>query len=252
VKILLFQSVRELLLNAVKHAKVKSADLTATFLDGREATITVADRGVGFDTAKAAERGTSGGFGLFSTRERIAFIGGEVDFESRPGEGTRVTLRVPLGSYEEVERVQSQPGLLETPGVGAPKGGNGRIRVLLVDDHQIVLDGLVDLLGRHEDIEVVGRAADGEMAVSLSRKLRPDVIVMDVNLPALGGVDATRIITEETPGVRVIGLSMHDETHTAMAMRGAGAVSYLTKDGPAELLIAAIRGDFPRTEGKCE
>ena len=115
------------------------------------------------------------------------------------------------------------------------------IKILVADDHKILRDGLAGLLREEEDIELVGEACDGQMAVELNRKLRPDVIIMDITMPRLDGVEATRQVVRETPDVRVIGLSMHEKEDMALSMRRAGAVEYLTKGCPAEELIAAIR-----------
>ncbi len=117
----------------------------------------------------------------------------------------------------------------------------GRIRVLLADDHPVIRKSLVELLGACSDMEVLSTASDGEEAIALSRELLPDVVIMDLNMPKLGGVDATRLITTEIPEIRVIGLSTHADGKAGAAMRKAGAVAYLCKDCPPVKLIATIR-----------
>jgi NarL family two-component system response regulator LiaR len=104
-----------------------------------------------------------------------------------------------------------------------------RIRVVIVDDHALALRGLTDLLSASPDIEVVGRAADGQEAVEIVSRLRPDVVTMDVSLPGMDGIEATRAIRKAAPEVRVIGLSMFEEGEQAEAMRRAGAVAYLAR-----------------------
>jgi DNA-binding NarL/FixJ family response regulator len=121
-------------------------------------------------------------------------------------------------------------------------GGVGqKIRVLLADDHAVLRAGMASLLNDELDIEVVGEACDGQMAVELALDLQPDVILMDVTMPRLNGVEATRRIMAKLPQARIIGLSMHDQASMDMAMRRAGARAYLTKDGQCESLIEAIR-----------
>ena len=102
--------------------------------------------------------------------------------------------------------------------------------------------GLAELLSRHTDIDVVGHAKDGLMAVELVRQIHPQVIVMDVNMPGMDGIEATSIITQEFADIRVVGISMHDEPEVRDAMLSAGARTFLAKDGPPEGLVAAIRG----------
>lgn len=137
-------------------------------------------------------------------------------------------------------QVSALPG---TEAINAPDpvGGDCRkIRVLVADDHEILRKGLIDLLEEQPELEVVGSAADGVEAVELALATQPDVIIMDITMPRLNGIEATRRITLELPQVRVIGLSMHEREDMATAMREAGAVAYLTKSGPSEDLIAAI------------
>jgi NarL family two-component system response regulator LiaR len=112
---------------------------------------------------------------------------------------------------------------------------------MLADDHAVVRQGMAGLLGNEPDIEVVGEAADGQEAIEMAAKLLPDVILMDLSMPILNGVEATRIIQYDWPEIRIIGLSMFEEADRAQAMRDAGAVDYITKSGPASDLINSIR-----------
>lgn len=114
-------------------------------------------------------------------------------------------------------------------------------RVLIADDHQILREGLRSLLQNEPDIEVIGEADNGHNAVSLSKELRPDVVIMDVAMPDLGGVAATRQILAEAPDVKVVALSMHSDRRFVAGMLGAGAAGYLLKDAAFEELALSIR-----------
>jgi len=114
------------------------------------------------------------------------------------------------------------------------------IRVLLADDHKIVRDGLRTLVEKQTDMEVVGEAENGREAINLTSKMIPDVVIMDITMPNLNGMEATRQITREIPGVKVIALSMHSDRRFVSGMLKAGASGYLLKDCAFEELIRAI------------
>jgi len=115
------------------------------------------------------------------------------------------------------------------------------IRVLVVDDHTVVRKGLVEILKKQEGIVIVGEASDGRQALEQTRQVQPHVVLMDVVMPLMNGIDSTRLIKNEMPNVQIIGLSMHAQDVMAAQMLAAGAVRYLVKDGPIEDLVAAIK-----------
>ena len=115
------------------------------------------------------------------------------------------------------------------------------IRILLADDHRILREGLRSLLAQQPDITVVGEASNGEAAVALVRELRPDLVIMDVVMPGMGGISATRQIRAECPDTRVIALSMHSDLRFVSEMVRAGALGYLVKDSTFEELHEAVR-----------
>jgi len=251
VRVLVFQSARELLLNVVKHAGATEAAMALT-LDGPDCLrLTVADRGVGFDP-EAVWKGTAsvfGGFGLFSVRERLALLGGRLEIDSRPGQGSRVALIAPMRRRTAAPAPLSCDRRPETPEDAQPVARpaarvlpSRRIRLLLVDDHEVMRDGISALLEEEDEtIEVVGEAADGVEALQQARRLRPDVVLMDFSMPEMDGVEATRRLRQEMPEVKVIGLSMYEEVDRFAAMMEAGAAAYLTKSGSTDLLIETIR-----------
>ena len=115
------------------------------------------------------------------------------------------------------------------------------IKVLLADDHKIVRDGLRTLLEKNPDIVVAGEAEDGREALQMAQKLLPDVVVMDIAMPDLNGIEATRQILADRSTVRIIALSMHSDKRFVSEMLKAGASAYLLKDCAFEELITAIR-----------
>lgn len=116
-----------------------------------------------------------------------------------------------------------------------------KVRVLLADDHTIFREGLRVLLSLENDLLVVGEADNGAEALRLTQELKPHVVVMDIGIPNLNGVEATRKIMETAPDVRVLGLSVHKDRRFVMGMLAAGAKGYLLKDCAGEELVRAIR-----------
>jgi two-component system, NarL family, response regulator NreC len=115
------------------------------------------------------------------------------------------------------------------------------IRILLVDDHKIMRDGLRVLLEKQPDIKVAGEADNGRMAVRMARELPADMVIMDIGMPDLNGIDATREIVASVPGVKVIALSMHSDKVFVGEMFRAGASAYLLKHCAFEELVQAIQ-----------
>ncbi|MBW1990848.1 MAG: response regulator transcription factor [Deltaproteobacteria bacterium] len=115
------------------------------------------------------------------------------------------------------------------------------IKIIIVDDHQIVRQGLSTLLAKEPDMEVVAEAENGRRAVQLSKELSPHVVIMDVNMPDLNGIEATRQILHASPAIKVIALSMHTDRRFVVNMLKAGASGYLLKDCAFEELANAIR-----------
>jgi len=116
-----------------------------------------------------------------------------------------------------------------------------KIKVLIVDDHRIVREGLSAILETKEEIQIVGEAGDGGEAVEKARSLMPDVIVMDVSMPGMSGVEATRIIKREFPYIGVIALTMYEDQQYIFDLVRAGATGYLLKDSDSSDILAAIR-----------
>jgi len=114
------------------------------------------------------------------------------------------------------------------------------VRILLCDDHKMMRDGLRAILEK-EGLDVVGEASNGHDAIELARLLRPQIVVMDISMPDLNGIDATRCLVAELRGIKVIGLSMNADQRYVIAMFKAGSVGYLLKNAASDELIRAVR-----------
>jgi two-component system CheB/CheR fusion protein len=239
--ILLFKTVRELLFNVVKHARTETASVVLS-RDNADFIVKVVDDGAGFDPTQLGRHPTSAGkYGLFSLRERLDVMGGRFEIDAAPGHGSRITLVVPYRTKDENTPSLSsafQPGPTRTTLV---RSGDNKLRLVIADDHRLVREGIRNLFGSFEDIEVVAEAENGEQALQLARQHMPDVVVMDVNMPRMNGIEATRILKRELPAIAVVGLSVYDDKEIAASMLDAGACCYVTKGSPADELYAAVQ-----------
>lgn len=119
-----------------------------------------------------------------------------------------------------------------------------RIKVLIVDDHRVVREGLSAILQSKENIQVLGEAQDGQEAVEKARSLLPDVILMDVSMPKMTGVEATRIIKREFPHIGIIALTMYEEQQYIFDLVRGGATGYLLKDSDSDQIVKAIQSVY--------
>ena len=234
--VFIFQSVKELLFNVVKHAGTSKADLFANLDNSGCLHIRVQDKGIGFDFEKSRQQmARRGSYGLLSIKQRIAYIGGKVKIISAPGKGTCVDIHMPLEpgkAYSECSHEFFKENIpLET----------SPVRLLIVDDHHIFREGLKSLLESEEDILIAGEAGDGHQAIEMVKSLNPDVVLMDINMPGMNGIQTTREILKDHPDVRIIGLSINAEEEVSEALFAAGAKAYLSKDGLPSKLIGQIR-----------
>lgn len=246
IKTFLFEAARELLFNVVKHAGSGKAWLTLMCAENSCVRMEVADSGTGTDISAVAREESPKGFGLFSISERLEFLGGHMSTSTSTAGGFKVELVAPMRiKRQDLGRDTggSESGATETSsgGIVLPEWESARIRLLVVDDHAIVREGIVSILQEQLDFAVVGEGGNGNEAIALVQTLQPQIVIMDINMPQLNGIEATRAIKRENPHVCVIGLSVNNDEGTARAMREAGAHFYLPKDGPSENLCEAIR-----------
>jgi len=242
-----YQSVRELLLNVSRHAGVSDAVVNVQrFPDAIE--IEVSDEGLGFIPHEVLRApGSKGGFGLLNIYERLRWLHGILELDSSPGHGTRAKISLPM---QEVLAA----ALITPPSVGLAIAASApwaeHPAVLLVDDHRMVREGFRSVIEAKSDIRVVGEAADGIEAVEKARALHPDVVVMDINMPRMNGLEATRRIVQEMPDVLVIGLSLHGHEEMAESIIKAGGVAYVSKEEAFNKLCDTIHAEVGKRNEK--
>jgi CheY-like chemotaxis protein len=249
--VLLFQSVRELLINAAKHAQTDHAFVILQE-HGNHLSIQVRDEGQGFEpSSRTAPSDHSSKFGLFSIKERMKALRGSFTIESERGHGTTAVLTLPLAPRGEIQTISSDSRGLHPSKNGKPGAAmdvrSAVIRLLLVDDHAMMRQGLRTTLEQYADILLVGEAKDGHEAIDLVEELHPQVVIMDINMPRLNGIDATACIKSKYPEICIIGISVNAEDDNQEAMKRAGATQLITKEAAVDELYHAIRAGLGLT-----
>jgi PAS domain S-box-containing protein len=242
VRILLFEAVRELLFNAVKHARVGQVDVKLVLGPADTIHIEVSDDGVGFDPSVTLhdKNQSQAGLGLFSIHERLDSLGGHLDIQSAPGKGSRFTLTLPRTRLPHLATEATEIPTRNTAWQERliyDSTSPTFLRILIADDHPVARAGLRELIGKSPLLQVVGEASSGVEAITQAAALQPDVIVMDVSMPKMNGIDATREIHRTLRRIRIVGLSTHDDESTERLMRNAGAEAYFTKNEGTDRLL---------------
>ncbi|MGE1042786.1 response regulator [Bacillus wiedmannii] len=210
-KMTLYRSLQESLTNAVRHGHSTEIIVSLHF-EPQQIRLDVQDNGCGVEEWKD-------GFGLTAMKERVSQSQGRVIVYSKKGEGTLISCVLP-------KQVQLP---------------NGQIRLCIVDDHSFIRESLHTILDGQEDLQVVGMAEDGERALELCERLKPDVVLMDLEMPNLDGVHATKMIKEKWPDIRVLILSTFQNTERAKEIIRNGADGYVLKSIDSRELAESIR-----------
>jgi signal transduction histidine kinase/DNA-binding NarL/FixJ family response regulator len=233
-----YRIAQEALTNVRRHAQARVAVVQLRFEVG-ELVLIVQDDGRGIDPERDQgtgnrEQGERGaGFGLTSMQERARLLGGSMRLESEPGRGTRVQVHVPY-----LASAVAGPAVA-TNGAHGPQ--EWPVRVLVADDNEVARHGIVRMLETHGDIVVVAEAAAGDEALARARQLRPDVVLVDLQMPGMGGIELIEAIARENLGARPIILTTFARDDLIMDGIRAGARGFLLKDITAEDLARAVR-----------
>ncbi|HXM14731.1 MAG TPA: response regulator [Candidatus Eremiobacteraceae bacterium] len=246
VEMALFRVVQESLTNVHRYSGSPDAEINVVNTpDAVKLEIIDHGKGIAVGSARVKAEGIATlGVGIPGMRERIRQFGGqlEVDFGR---DGTRVSASVPLKKAKVV------PAIEESEVVVASTNGNSsgdavsssdtRRRILIADDHEVMRRGVRGLLESHDEWAVCGEAFEGREVVTKSRELRPDLIIMDINMPGLTGIDAAQQIRRENPSAKILFFSVHESAQTVREVVNAGAQGYVAKSRAGHDLVDAVR-----------
>jgi DNA-binding NarL/FixJ family response regulator len=221
IETVLYRIMQESLNNIAKHAGAENVDILLERRNNHISLI-VEDDGVGFEAEQAFGAGREG-LGLIGMRERAALVGGTLEIESSLGNGRDRRCTHPCAEHSERSRSTMS-----------------KLHIILADDHKIMREGLRMLVNSQADMEVVGEADNGRMAVTLAQELQPDVVVMDVSMPELNGLKATEKLKELFPDIKVLTLTRHMDEGYLKQLLEAGASGYVLKQSASEELVRAI------------
>jgi two-component system, NarL family, sensor kinase len=240
VETALFRVVQESLTNVHRYSGSSNAQIRITEVD-REVRLEVIDHGKGNKAAtiKAAETPLGAarlGVGIPGMRERLNQLGGRlaVDFGTQ---GTRVLAIVPAGTADAQQATDSRVAGADETQTEQDK----RCRILIADDHEIMRRGLRGLLETHEEWAVCGEAFEGHEAVAKAKELRPDLVIMDVNMPGLSGIEAFAEIREANPATKILFFTVHDSEEMAREVAEAGGHGYVAKSRAGRDLVDAVQ-----------
>jgi two-component system NarL family sensor kinase len=246
VEMALFRVVQESLTNVHRYSGSPDAEISVVG-EPDAIKLEVIDHGKGIEagTARVKVEGIAAlGVGIPGMRERLRQLGGqlEVDFGR---DGTRVSASVPFKKAKAEATEEFEVAVVAPPNGNSngdvTSSSDTRRRILIADDHEVMRRGVRGLLESHDEWAVCGEAFEGREVVTKSRELRPDLIIMDINMPGLTGIDAAQQIRKENPTAKILFFSVHESAQTVREVVNVGAQGYVAKSRAGHDLVDAVR-----------
>jgi signal transduction histidine kinase/CheY-like chemotaxis protein len=246
-EVALFRVIQESLANVHRYSGSPTAYVRARS-DAEEVRLEVGDfgRGMGRES-KNADRASSAalGVGIQGMRERVRQLSGTLEIGSRTGNGTVVTAILPISTCRVAESVESDDskfGEVKMAAESRVEGAGGwRKRILIADDHDVLRRGIRTMLESDPELEVCGEAVDGKDALEKTLAQAPDLIILDINMPIMNGIDVLRQIVRHRPQTKILAFSVHDSKQMVEEILSAGAHSYVSKGTGGQHLVHEVR-----------
>jgi PAS domain S-box-containing protein len=248
-EVTLFRVIQESLANVHRYSGSQKAAVRVCKTLGNEVEVQIEDFGKGMNpTMLGANRDAVAplGVGIQGMRERMRQLGGQLEITSRLNRGTTVTARLPLVLQQTTPAVESAPSPATAAGSSAAdeavlERGTPRKRILIADDHEMLRRGIRSALKDQSDWEIVGEAINGQDAVDKTIALKPDLVILDINMPRLNGLVAVRQILRGRPRTKILIFTVHDSDQTVKEIRAAGAHAYLSKNDAGDDLLRVVK-----------
>jgi two-component system NarL family sensor kinase len=247
VEVALFRIVQESLANVHRYSGSATAYVRARS-DRGEVRLEIGDfgKGISKESQKTSRSSVAPlGVGIQGMKERVRQLSGTLEITSRPGKGTLVTAILPITSRrKEISESYPSSEIHELPPVvaGEVAETNGwRKRILIADDHDVLRRGIRTMLESDPDLEVCGEAVDGKDALEKTLAQTPDLVILDINMPIMNGLDVLRQIVRHRPQTKVLAFSVHDSKQIVEEILAAGAHSYLSKATAGQHLVHEVR-----------
>jgi two-component system NarL family sensor kinase len=246
VETALFRVVQESMTNVHRYSGSPDAEIRVT-TDDQNVILEVIDHGKGIraGVVRAPVDGVASlGVGIPGMRERLRQLGGQlnVDFGTQ---GTRVIATVPLKKAERAIEASAKTDSSAAESVVSSaereSNGNARRRILIADDHEVMRRGVRGLIESHNEWAVCGEAVEGKEAVKKSRELKPDLVILDINMPGLTGLAAAQQIRRENPAAKILFFSVHESPQTVREVLSVGGQGYVAKSRAGHDLVDAVR-----------
>jgi len=245
-EVALFRVVQESLVNVHRYSGSATAFVRAQS-DGAEVRLQIGDAGIGIskELKTPTPTATALGVGIQGMRERLRQLSGRLEITSIPGSGTLVTAILPVcGRRTKIltEYVDSPNQEIPSIAMEVASERNGwRKRILIADDHDVLRRGIRTMIESEPGLEVCGEAVDGKDALEKTLAQMPDLVILDINMPVMNGLDVLRQIVRRRPKIKVLAFSVHDSKQIVDEILAAGAHGYLSKATAGQHLVHEVR-----------
>jgi two-component system, NarL family, sensor kinase len=249
VEVALFRVMQESLSNVQRYSESPRAYVRLKRLSSDEIQVQIGDFGKGMHPATlntSTHTAAPLGVGIQGMRERMRQLGGKLEITSRLKHGTLVTATLPMvhpqanPSAESITNTTVESATNRGTDTPAPSRDTPRKQILIADDHEMLRRGIRNALEDRQDWQICGEAVDGQEAVSKVNTLRPDLVILDINMPVLNGLAAVRQILRNRPQTKIVIFTVHDSEQTIKEIQAAGAHAYVSKNDASDALLRVV------------